>query len=245
MENKFELIERYLMHDMSMKERLEFEELLINDPELRRELVLRNEINEAIQEDDVIDLRSELNQIMNESTSSKVRKLYKYCAVAATIIVLLAIGSIFFSPWDTKSDTDFFQEYYHPYPAIMSFRSPADRNETEKILYNAFNYYDTEEYELALISFQKVLSIDSLCFMSQFYLAVCEIEKENYANAQKYLLDLTQKEEHIFWEQSHWYLSLVYLKLDQTEQAKSVLRKIIDEDMDQRNDSESILNQLD
>jgi len=242
MENKFDLIERYLMHDMSVREQIEFEELLRNNPDLMKEFVLRKEINEAIQEEDVINLRSNLDEIFSGKIRSfKMRRIYVYSAIAATIVLLLTIGSVYFSPLNFKSEKDIFQSYYNTYPAIMSFRSPVDQNEIEKILYDAFNYYDNDNFELAAKSFQSVIEKDSSNHMSQFYLAICEMENESFSVAEEYLVDLIHKEKHIFWEQSHWYLALVYLKQNETNKAESILKKIIAENMTQKVDAETIL----
>ncbi|MFC2096619.1 hypothetical protein ACFLQ3_02860 [Bacteroidota bacterium] len=245
MENKFDLIEQYLMNDMSVREQEEFEELLRNDPDLMKEFVLRKDINDAIQEEDVISLRSNLYEIVNSSKEpQKVNRVFVYSAIAAIIILLITIGSFYFYPFNRNSDRDIFQSYYAPYPAIMSFRSPVDQNELEKILYNAFNYYDDEEFGKASESFQLVLNMDSSNYMSQFYLSICEIEKENLIEAEEYLIDLIHKKEHIFWEQSHWYLALIYLKQKDTVKIENILGKIIIEDMAQKDEAESILKQM-
>ncbi len=245
MESKFDLIERYLMHDMSVKEQLQFEELLINDPELQKEFALRKEINHAIQEEDIINLRSELGEMMNKSYSSKTRKIYFYSAVAAIITLVITIGSIYFSPFYSKSNHDLFQSYYHSYPAVTSYRSQVDQNDPEKVLHDALKHYEDGEFALASELFRDAIKKDSLNYMSQFYLAICEMESNNFKEAKNLLIKLTKNNKHIFWEQAHWYLALVYLKQNENDHAKTILNLIVSEDMAQKSDAETILKLMD
>lgn len=246
MENKSDLIEKYLMNEMSVREQVKFEESLRLNPDLMSEFLLRKEINHAIVEDDIIKLRENLDEILYPTKSLKKRNcsFYIYSAVAAVMILLIVASVIFISPKNSMSQNDAFQTYYSAYPAIMSFRSPMDQNEIEKILYDAFNYYDEGKFELASCYFKKVLDKDNTNYMCQFYLSVCEIENNNLTEATEYLNDLVLKKDHIFWEQSNWYLALVYLKQNDIKNAENVLRKVVQENMAMKPEAERILKNL-
>ena len=246
MENKFDLIEKYLMNEMSVREQKEFEESLRNNPDLMKEFLLRKDINDAIIEEDVLSLRNNLNEIVNTepATTIKIKSSYVYSAVAAVIILIVVIANIYIFPLGQMDKNEVFQSYYSVYPAIMSFRSPVDQTEIERILYDAFNYYDEGKYEMASKYFKQVLEKDSTNYMSQFYVAVCEIEKNNLSEAEEYLNDLILKKSHIFREQSHWYLALVYLKQNEMISAENILKKIVKENMMQKSDAQFILKIL-
>lgn len=49
MENKFDLIEKYLMNEMSVREQVEFEESLRSNPDLMKEFLLRKDIIRCFQ----------------------------------------------------------------------------------------------------------------------------------------------------------------------------------------------------
>ncbi|MDA3954410.1 MAG: hypothetical protein PF485_12250 [Bacteroidales bacterium] len=246
MESKFDLIERYLMNDMSVREEVEFEELLKNNPELMREFVLRKEIDCAINEDDILNLRDNLDSIINEKSAFpiKFKRSFLYYTVATVVILFILVISIKILPLRNQEITEVFQSYYTPYPAIVSFRSSVDRNEIEEILHEAFNYYDEEKYELASVCFRKVLHVDNTNNMSQFYLSICEIEKNNLQVASTFLNDLIIKKDHVFWEQSSWYLALVYLKQNELNKAENLFRKVVQENMARKADAEVILKYL-
>jgi tetratricopeptide (TPR) repeat protein len=246
MDSKFDLIEKYLTNEMSVKEQREFEELLINDPDLTKEFVLRKEIDNAVIEDDILNLRETLGDIINEKPtfSLKIKKPFIYTSVAAVVVLLIMITNINILPEKKQENTELFQSYYSPYPTIMCFRSVADKTEIEEILYKAFSFYDEGKYEQASNCFSKVLNIDSKNYMSQFYLAICEIEKNNLQNANEYLNDLILKKDHVFLEQAYWYLALTQLKQNNFEDAESILEKVVQENMTRKPDAEVILKNL-
>ncbi|MBU8891263.1 MAG: hypothetical protein KOO66_00680 [Bacteroidales bacterium] len=247
MENRFDLIEKYLMNDMSVGEQKEFERLLSTDTDLKKEFLLRKEINDAILEDDIIDLRNSLEEITEKD---KKHNLYlftqnrrKFLSIAATIIILISISASFLFPF-RKSSNQLFLSYYNAYPALTNIRSSENSNESEINLKKAFSFYENSDYIQASDYFFKVLNMDSNNSMAQFYLSVCEFENNNLIVSEEYLMDLILKKDHIFWEQAHWYLAMVYLKQDKTENAKSVLVDITKENMVYKTEAKRIIRLL-
>lgn len=246
MENKFDLIEKYLMSEMSVKEQVEFEELLRSDPELMKEYIFQKEIYEAIGEDDIISLRNNLHEIVNQDTSytRKIKRSVVYYAFAAVIALTIAVSGICFLQVKHLNKNEIFQSYYSPYPVIISYRAAVSQTETEKNIINAFNSYDQGNFKIASDYFKEVLANNNMDYMSEFYIAICEIEENNFSQAEEYLKDLILKKDHIFWEQSHWYLALAYIKQNKMRNAENILNKIIQEEMTQKQDAEDILKIL-
>ena len=125
MERKIEQLERYLMNEMSVREQVEFEELLRSNPGLMQEFLLRKKINEAIQEKDIINLRNSLSDITNSEIRIKSRKtiIYTYSSVAAAVILLLVIANVYFIPFNKLNQHEVFQTYYKAYPSVNGYRS--------------------------------------------------------------------------------------------------------------------------
>lgn len=246
MDSKFGLIEKYLANEMSDKEQRGFEELLINDPDLMKEFVMRKEVDNAIVEDDILNLRDKLGDIINEKPtfSIKIKKPMIYTSVAAVVVLLIIVGNFIILPVKNRENIDIFQSYYSPYPTIMCFRSVVDKTEVEEILYKAFCFYDEGKYEQASSCFNEVLNIDSKNYMSQFYLSICEIENNNLQNANEYLNDLILKKDHVFIEHAYWYLALTKLKQNNFQDAESILNKVVQENMARKADAEVILKYL-
>ena len=246
MDDKFNLIEEYLAGDLSVREQTEFEELLRNDPDLMKEFLLRKDINEAISENDVMDLRNNLNKIVN--SESKIRNIYRnsfiISSVAAVAVILIVISCFYLFSNKNVSGTEIFNSYYSTYPTITSFRSSVDITVQEQLLNEAFSSYDDGKYSIASDYFNQILTDDKSNTMAQFYLALCEIELENFDKSEKLLNELILKNNHIFWEQAHWYLALVYLKQNDTGNAKSIFKIIIKEDMAKKSELDSIIKSL-
>jgi len=62
MENKTEQIERYISGELYSEELKMFGEKMKSNPEFAREVELYKEVNKAIQENDIIELRSKMKK---------------------------------------------------------------------------------------------------------------------------------------------------------------------------------------
>ncbi len=71
----FDRIEDFLDGDLTESQLKEFEKELLEDSELQMELDLHMEVNEAIMEQDVMDLRAKLEAIEIPSNPTQKRKL--------------------------------------------------------------------------------------------------------------------------------------------------------------------------
>lgn len=246
MKDRFYLIEEYLAGELPAKEQTEFEELLRNNHELMKEFLLRKEISKAISEDDVMDLKNTLNEI--DISEIKARKLYKnpfvLSSVAAVAIILIIVSGFYLFSDKPMSGNDVFNSYYNVYPSVTSFRSMSIQTDSEQIINKAFSSYDIGNYKTSSDYFFRALGNDKSNPMFQFYLAICEIELENFDKSEKLLNELIFKNNHIFWEQSHWYLALVYLKQKDIENANRIFKIIIKEDMEKKSESKLIIKSL-
>ncbi len=245
MDKKIELIEKYLMGEMSIKEQIEFEESMRKDAELMKEFLFRKDINEAIGEEDVIDLRNKLEDIGDsiDFTKKKNFPIYTYSSVAAVLILLIVLASKYFNPFNKMEHKEIYETYYQIYPSINENRSLNDSELDQNIFY-AFNYYEENKYDRAAEYFKKVFEEDQTNILCQFYLAVSLIEVGEIDEAEEYLVDLTLKQSHLFWEQSHWYLALIYIKKGKIDTAKSFLNKIVNENMANKSEAKLILRSI-
>lgn len=246
MKNKIYFIEEYLAGELSVKEQTEFEELLRNDNELMKEFLLRKEINEAIFEDDVVDLKNILNEI--DISEIKARKLHRnpfvLSSVAAVAIVLIILSGLYLFSNKPMSENEVFNVYYNTYPSVANCRSISTQTDKELIVNKAFSSYDIGDYETSADYFLQTLENNKSNSMVQFYLAICDIELGDFYKSEKLLNELIIQNNHIFWEQSHWYLALVYLKQKDTENAKKIFEIIISENMVMKSESKLIMKSL-
>ena len=243
MEDRNDLIESYLEGEMSVREQMEFENLLRNDPELMKAFLFRKNLNEAITENDVMDLRDNLNSITSEESLFKhSKKIRIYSAVAAVAAVLIAVSIIFFSN-DPFNKEDLYDQYYSKYPSIVNARSFVD-SEEEKIFLQSFESYENGEFEKAIRQMRQLLQKDESNNLLLFYLAISELEQGQLTDSEKHLKQLIANSNHIFLEQAHWYLALNYLKQNKTEDSKIVLNLIINQKFSMHQEAESLLRKI-
>jgi len=243
MQRKIEKIEKYLNNELSIREQIEFEEELRKDSELMREFLLRRDINEAVKEKDIIELRHNLEEIGKDfSTRKNTRLILRNASIAAVLLILIALASLnlLLSPGLTSQQI--VEKYYKVYPSVNSNRSVD--TEIDKNIFLAFNSYEASKYENASKYFKIVLAENNSNVMSQFYLAMSLIEAKRLKEAEEYLIDLSLKPNHIFWEQSHWYLAMIYIKQSKTEHAIEVLKKIVEQNMTYKQEAKRILRSI-
>ena len=85
--NRFKQIDDYLQERLTNKEASEFEEELLHDKELSRQVQLCRELKDAILEEDVAFLRQKLSNISKEKPKSMRRPLL--LKIAATFAILI------------------------------------------------------------------------------------------------------------------------------------------------------------
>lgn len=241
-----DIIEQYLDGRLPVKEQKEFEKLLEEDPELMKEYRKRKKIHDAISEEKIIDLRLKLNKI--KKSRNKVRRLYRnpfiVYSAAAIILFLIVIGNYYLFS-NKITGPELFNSYYSTYPVLENYRSETILNNREQIQYNAFNAFERGNYQESVEFFRQLLDMDKSDPSTQFYMAMCEIELDKLNKSKQILKELIKENNHVYFEQAHWYLALTYLKQKERKKAKRILKIIVEKDMVNRVEAESILESLD
>lgn len=238
-------IDKYLDGEMTVREQVTFEELLRKDTALRQEYLLRKAIDQAMAEQDIMNLRDQLNEIMNVHSKKRLLRPVMLSVSAAILIILVVIGVKFLIPQQAEDGEQLFAHYYQRYPSFLNARSAADVSDQEQLTREAFGSFNHKEFKTAKKHFMELLQSDKNNHLAKFYLAVSCIELNDFSHAERYLEELTHTPNHIFWEQSHWYLSLVYLKQEKYDEAEQILRTIVNEQFINFSDAEEILKQMD
>jgi tetratricopeptide (TPR) repeat protein len=241
-----DIIELYLVGRLSVKEQKEFEERLKEDSELMKEYLKRKKIHDAISEENIMDLRFKLNKIKKSRTI--VRRMYRNPLVvysaAAVILILVVIGNFYLFS-NKISGSELFNSYYLTYPVLENYRSETVLNNREQIHYNAFNAFEKGNYQESEEYFRQLLDMDKSNPSTQFYMAMCEIELDKLNKSKQRLKELIKENNHAYFEQAHWYLALTYLKQNELKKAIKILEIIVEKDMVNRVEAESILESLD
>lgn len=228
----FELIDDKLSGELSGEELEAFNSDLANDPELQAEFELHKEVDEAIQESEIIELRKKLDLVhdltQNKKQPGLLRTILRHKLsriAAASFVVLLIITSLslyFLRPDGNMSNDSLFKIYYQPDAALL-IRGTNSQNAT---LIQAFQMYENKKYDNALSLFSQVLATDSENIPVQFYSGISNIELGKYQEALHPFNFILDHKQNLYVERAEWYAALCYLKLNETENAVDLFRKI-------------------
>lgn len=247
MDKNKHLISRYLEGEMDPIEATGFEESLENDPELKEEVDLYREVEEAISDTEALDLRSQLDEIHEELTPQleKMKKrsskqVLRY-AVAASIAVIISLGtySLFFKKVDNNK---IVTEFYKPYDVTLVNRSA--NTSITPLMREALYKYETKDYEEAIVLFKEILEINPQMTASHLYSGISYLEIEQYKNAEKSLTAVLEHNDNLYMEQADWYLGMVYLLNEEKDKARMQFRKISNSDGYYEDEARKILRKL-
>jgi tetratricopeptide (TPR) repeat protein len=226
------LIDRKINNEMLDQESKQFEELIDSDPSVKEDLHLQMEIEAAIGETDVIDIRKNLDNVFEITQTEKEQpsiirslfksKLHRIAAAAFTIIIMLGAASIFLlNTQETVSNENLFNIYYQPDAALLIRGTSED-----KLLIEGFKKYENKDYSGALIIFNQILNKDPNNIPVQFYAGISNIETGKYRNALKPFNYIVSHNHNLYVEKAKWYAALCYLKLNDENKAKEFFKEI-------------------
>jgi tetratricopeptide (TPR) repeat protein len=227
-EKKQERIERYLNGKLSSQEKTAFENNLAQDADLKREVVLQQELTNTLKGEKIHQFRNVLQEVDADwkSEQGRIRRLNipRLSAIAAAVLVLI-IAYRFFLPSKQASATALLEEYYDTYPMLLTSRS-SDENEVNEQLNQAISAYQNQDFESAATGFSEITEVtpDNLSYL--FYQAVSLLESQKATEAIPVFQALLSQPKHSLNEQSQWYLALAHLQNEDFTAAKSTLEGI-------------------
>lgn len=221
-EMNFDRIEDFLDDDLNQEQLKEFEQDLLDDLDLQMDLDLYKDVDKAIMETDIMDLRSKLEAIETPPTPSRKRKLKfltKWNIAAASLALIIGLGSLMYILNDKPSYSKdrIFSNYYKPYNVIVNTRSVDAA--VDGLLISAVSSYESKDYRTALTLFKQILDKDSTNITSNFYSGISNIEINEYSKANKNFTRVIRHKNNLFIEQSQWYLGFCYLMTNEKDKA--------------------------
>lgn len=242
-------IASYLNHEMEEAEKKAFEIILQNDAELAsfvdtfsslesiydedKWTVKSNATSEevkalaqAFRTDDVTQLSKKIRAIQQQTpqeTTTTNRKSYFYYISSA--VAIAAVCTLFyFSFMQSITAYDAFEQY-HDWTSLPSFQTKSD---TENNLAKANRLFKEEKYQEALAIFKtSAEESDMYNPQIQLYIGISYLELENYHEALQ-TFDQLQNSATIDHHKAYWYTALTYLKQNDAENAKKVLKNLVE-----------------
>ncbi|MDC7996682.1 hypothetical protein POW22_01510 [Gilvibacter sediminis] len=210
-----ELIQGYFKQSLSEADSQLVNRLLKEDAEFKAAFESYQDMHIAFKKADYDALKAQLQGL--ESTISKETKPWHrqaWLRYAAASVLVIALGVNFFF----GGPDNLYEDYFETYPNVYQ---PVIRGAESTSVSDAFLFYENGEFEQAAASFDQLLAQHDDINL-KFYRAMALL---NSGDTEQALPELEQLSDTAFEFQteSKWFLTLLYLKLDQTEKAKAQL----------------------
>jgi len=247
---QYEEIESFLSDEMDEVGVASFEDEMAMNPDLAADVKLFREVDEAVGEKDVMQLRASLQNIRKAEENEKNREVrgirppktqrILWYTVAASIVLILGIAS--FVRNQSYSNQEIYRDYYQTYK-VGIFRS-AD-NSTNNLMTDALKQFNESNYDQALNLFHQVLTKNENNPAANFYVGVAYQEEKEYAKAIQSYRKVVKHNDNLFTEQAQWYIGLCYLQREEKDKALKVFKEIASSDGYYASKATDIIKKLD
>lgn len=241
-------IDAYLLDELSETQKLEFEEALRNDSELKREVDHYKAVKEGVEALGREDLKERLKALeekaAKEAKSSK-RTMAWYSSRVAAVIILLILPLYFILTNLSEVDSqEVFAGHFEPYPVLANGVVRGDAPDDP--LSEGLRAYQNANYALAIAELKEIANRENESKNGSFYLALSYLASDDASLAIPILRDLVEDESFKLGEQANWYLGLAFLKNSEPDKARKVLRSLYKTSKDStlRQKARSVLNEL-
>ncbi len=239
-------IERHIAGEMSDAEKQWFLKELDGNEKLRNEVNLRKRTDEILKDRNVMSLRNKLSEIektrngaIEPSKTSKKSNFIKYAAVIAGVAL---IGSLTLFSGKHLSNDEILKRYYKTYEPPTSQRSA--NIETDEDFTLALEFYNTRDYEKAAILFNKVLENKPNDMQTVLLKGVSNFEEQKYPEAKQSFNKVIDNKDNLYIDQAQWYLSLCYLNTNENDKAIQLLKVIVKDNGNYKDEANKIIREL-
>ena len=217
-----ELFERYLLDQMNKSEKESFEAQLTSVPDFKESFEHFKSTVRAIEE---AGLRSKLNDYHSEIEGSKhkinrlnsSKKTYSYFVAASVTLILFFVGYRFFIK--PNSNENLYSKYYTVDPGLPTVMGQSGNYDFYKTMVS----YKQGKYELAIMEWKTLLAKRPDNDTLNYFLGSAYLAKNNVKSAVPFLKKVVQNKKSFFYEDSQYYLGLIYLKENDIQKAKAHL----------------------
>lgn len=217
-------LEEYLAGELKEGDLWEFRRRLNSDNTLRKEIVLHQEIYEAIRDETKWEIRNTIEQIKEHATKSRRLTIYswKTQVVAATIVLFIMVGSLFTSDFfdNASPNKSMYDTYFSTENTILTVRSHGMVN--LQFIDEGLEYFNDGDFENAI----HTLNQDPSNMLAKLYVGFSYMKLEEFGKAEDEFRLIIDDDNNLFVDQAEWNLGLCYMVSNQTDLATTVFQKI-------------------
>lgn len=234
-------IDDFLLGQLNDEEAAAFRKQLDNDPALQKEVALQKKIMRGVKAFNNQELKTRLKEIHREKFGkpqpAKHRILWRYAAVAASFLLLVALAFWLFQPQPPK---DLYQAYYEPYSFSTGTRDANERLSAEATALYRRGYFQEALPKLDSLSDRNPDSVEY-----QLAKGICYLETDQSTLARQIFQQIILSGDALYIDQGRWYLALLLIKENQTEAAIAQLQHLAqDPGADHHEEAQQLLDEL-
>ncbi len=245
-ERKEQLLQNYLDNKLTTKETAEFNKLIKEDNEFAADVQAFETLDHGLSSLGYQHLKNDVKSwekewLKDTTDETKTQSMFSFYSVAAVILILISVGIIFY--YNSSTDPqELFAQNYTPYQDMILQRGSDDVE--NQSLTEGMQAYNMQQYDLAANKLNHYLSSFPSEYGAALYLGISQMELDNFDSSEQNLV--LAMNDPMFTQQSQWYLSLLYLKSEQTEKAREKLIEIsLNKDHYKSKEASDILEKLD
>ena len=249
MSNYQNYIQPFLDGELNREELDWINKELENNAVLAEDIKLYREVDNAIREDDVLDLRDQLDiihkdlgdEVSNPKKPVRYRKAISYAAIAS-VAILVSVGVMYKLQTRKLSNQEIYEKYYEPYEVTMVYRS-AESSSTA-LLQEARQMYEAGLYTEAITLYEEVLLKDPADMESTLYSGISYLETDQYVKADQSFNTILDHNDNLFIEQAEWCLGFCYLMTNDMVTARQHFEQIANSNSSYKDHADNILKRL-
>lgn len=239
------LIDKSVLGTITNKEKSKLDEYIMKQPNTTLEIKMRKDILKGIEYSTDQELKVVLDQIHKEEIT-KSPKIISFARLAkAAILIGLLVGTFamytLLNDGGNANSTELYATYYQPFESTTETRSSDE--DMDKTTLQFIDLYQSKKYQESLEAIRPVVSSVDNNTLLLAGISAMEIGELN--EAQSYLNQIIESNDYYFADHAKWYKALVFLKLDDTNAAKSLLEELAtDPKADHNKESIEILEKI-
>lgn len=246
---KLEFIEEFIDGKLSGDKLELFEQELFENADLNAEVNLHREIDRALTETDVIQLRQNLERISTDLIDKKEKSVLflpyglrraKNLIASAVAVLILVTGVISVLKYIPVSNDHLYSKYYEAYDGNYLSRSATS---PEEKLEEAFQNYSKRNYQEALPFFDLLIEEKGNIAL-HFYKGSCYQALDETQKAIEEYRIVIDDGNNFAVETAEWYLGLCYLKQGNINEFRSQMTAIIERKGYYSKNAKSILRKI-
>lgn len=236
-------IMNFLYGDKNSIDKIKLETEINLNPDLKKELELQKEIDQAIQNEiRVENFMSQLDRIheKNINAKNKVFSLHNKWYYAAASITLVA-GTTFYTIKQHFQNPDhLYNKFYEPWQPGVITRGASNNN----LDYNIISDFQIGKYENVIKTINNNFNSNNIDPKLLLVKGCAEMELMNFTAAINTLKLFESKNYTFYTEAAQWYLALCYLKNNDANSSKIILNKIVESNTSYAVEASKLLKKL-